>query len=69
MHTYFELKKMYEETWKDLNKNLVETVKKNFKQITREPYGHIKRDVFIYKHVNIKNRYYERTMKTKLFKI
>jgi len=54
MYTYFELKKMYEETWKDLNKNLVETVKKNFKRITREPYGHIRRDVFIYKHVNIK---------------
>jgi hypothetical protein len=42
MYTYFELIKMYEETWKDLNKNLVETVKKNFKRITREPYGHIK---------------------------
>ena len=45
---------MYEETWKDLNKNLVETVKKNFKRINREPYRHIKRDVFIYKHDNIK---------------
>jgi len=54
MYTYFELKKMYEETWKDLNKNLVENVKKNFKRITREPHGHIKRDVFIYKDVNIK---------------
>jgi len=54
MYTYFELKKMYEETWKDLNKNLVETVKKNFKRITLEPYRHVKRGVFIYKHINIK---------------
>ena len=52
MYTYFELKN--EETWKNLNKNLVETAKKNFERITREPYGHIKRDVSIYKHVNIK---------------
>ena len=54
MYKYFELKKMYEETWEDLNKNLVETVKENLKRITREPYGQIKRDVFVYKHVNIK---------------